>query len=665
MHLHRCRRALFAATLLLPTLLSAQTWTESATGAGQTWSTSETPLGSGPLTRIQGTIAAGRSADIYLVRIDDPATFRVSSIGGANFDTQLWMFGVDGRGIAFRDDDPGSTQSTLSGQFSGAGSVLIAVSQYDNDALDQNGNQLWNDSPFATERAPDGPGALNSFTQWSGTSTAARPYTLTLRGASFAAEANPVEGHYAFAWVRNPPTSTIPSINYQRTPSGELITATRLSTGFVELLLPAHLDEFGNVQVCAAPFSGNLNFYSVVDGYARASNGKVLMWVMTRNAAGQPTDGDFSMVYRVGGSPTARTAYVWADRASSASWTLPTWTPEPQFSFNGNRGAITIRRISVGRYDVTLPGLATVGATRGHVQVSGYRNDTRAQVSTWFSQGSTGSDMVVEVRTFAANGTPSDREFLLSYTETAAAQPPHLGSGAFLFANNSLSPSYTPDPLLSDSNGANGPAAPITITRLGLGRYDVLLPAHIDVLGVPIVGLLGTTPGVARVRDWVAAPGGATKVSVECTDINGNLSNSVFLLQFTSAIPAGTPARNDVVGGSCNGSTLRGISRPRLGGTWELALDSLPPAATLGFTILGFTNPNLPLDGLGLPGCVLHADLTLIGVFLGNPALSLNVPNSPSLLGGLLHAQGGAFEPTLNAFGAGLGNGIRGVIGNV
>ena len=193
----------------------------------------------------------------------------------------------------------------------------------------------------------------------------------------------------------------------------------------------------------------------------------------------------------------------------------------------------------------------------------------------------------------------------------------------------------------------------------------MLLPAHIDVLGVPIVGLLGTTPGVARVRDWVSASGSATKVSVECTDINGNLINSVFLLQFTSAIPAGTPASNDVVGGSCNGSTLRGTSRPRLGGTWQLALENLPPAATLPFTIVGAGNPNLPLDSLGLPGCVLHAELTLLTIFGGNPAYSLSVPNSPSLLGGLLHAQGGAFEPTLNAFGAGLGNGIRGVIGNV
>ena len=652
-----------AASLLLPTALSAQTWTESTPGAGQSWSTSETPLGAGPLTSIQGTIAAGRSADIYLVRIDDPSTFRVSSVGGAGFDTQLWMFGVDGRGIAFRDDDSGSVQSTLSGHFAVAGTVLIAVSEYDNDALDHSGNQLWNDSPFGTERAPDGPGALNSFTQWSGTSATARPYTLTLRGASFAAEANPVDGHYAFAWVSNPSASAIPSINYQHTPSGELIVATRLSAGSMQLLLPAHLSDKGNAQVCAAPFSGDINITATVDFYARDNAGKVEMLVRTRNAAGQSVDGGFSMVYRTGGSPTARTAYVWADEANSASWTLPIWTPDSLYSFNGNRAPITIRRIGVGRYDVNLPGLATIGATRGHVQVSSY-GFSRAQVSTWYSQGTTGPDMVVEVRTFTWNGTPSDEEFLLSYTETAAAQAPHLGSGAFLFANNSLSPSYTPDPLLSDSNGANGPAAPITITRLGGGRYDVLLPAHIDVLGVPIVGLLGTTPGVARVRDWVSAPGGATKVSVECTDINFNLINSVFLLQFTSAIPAGLPARNDVVGGGCNGSTLRGITRPRLGTTWQLALDNVPSGATLTFAIVGLGNPNQLLDSQGMTGCVLHADPTSV-VIGANPVYSLSLPNSLSFLGLPLHVQGGAFEATLNPLGIGLSTTIRGVVGNV
>ena len=112
---HLPRRAVLAAAVALTTFsLPAQTWTE--IGAGATWTRSETPLGSGPLARIQGSLAPGQSADVYLVRIDDPATFRASTAGGASFDTQLWIFDVDGRGITFRDDDVGSAQSTVTGR---------------------------------------------------------------------------------------------------------------------------------------------------------------------------------------------------------------------------------------------------------------------------------------------------------------------------------------------------------------------------------------------------------------------------------------------------------------------------------------------------------------------------------------------------------------------
>jgi hypothetical protein len=255
--------------------------------------------------------------------------------------------------------------------------------------------------------------------------------------------------------------------------------------------------------------------------------------------------------------------------------------------------------------------------------------------------------------------------FLLSYSETAASQAPHLGSGAHLWANNPTASSYAPDTFFQSSNGTNAPAAPITIARAGVGIYDVVLPAHLESSGVPTVGIYGAASGVASVRDWVSTPAGGTTIRVECKDANYNLSDRQFVLQFTSARPAGTPARNDVVGGSCNGSTLRGISRPHLGGTWQLALDNVPPAATLPFTIVGAGNPGLPLDGLGLPGCVLNAELTLLTVFGGNPAYSLSVPNSLSLVGAVLHAQGGAFEPTLNPFGAGLTNAIRGTVGDV
>ena len=654
-----CRVALVAATLCLPTLLSAQTWTESAAGAGQTWSTSETPLGSGPLTRIQGTIAAGSSADIWLVRIDDMATFQVSTVGGASFDTQLWMFGVDGVGLALRDDDVGSTQSTLTsfGAF-GPGTVLIAVSEYDNDPLDQAGNQLWNDTPFDTERWPDGPGALNPFTQWSGTSGQARPYTLTLRGASFAAELNPTEAQVAFAWVENPSTTgPAPNLSYQHTPSGELIVTERLGVGFCRVLLPGHLSAGGNLQVTSAEFPGASNYVTVVESFLTIAD-KLACFVRTFDAAGQLVDGDFNLVYRVGGRPTDRTAYLWANNPTAASYTPPT-----NYAFNGNRGNPTIVRTGVGAYAVTLPGLATFAAG-GHVQVSPIATNipSRAQVGGWSPLG---SDMRIEVRTFDGAGIASDRMFLLSYTETAAAQAPHLGSGAHLLADNATASSYVPNGFFQASNGTTAATTPITINRAGVGIYDVVLPTHQDSLGVPTVGIYGTAPGAAIVRDWVSTPAGGTSIRVECTDPNYNPSDRQFVLQFTSARPAGTPARNDVIGGSCNGSTLRGISRPRLGDTWQLALAGVPPAATLPFTIVGAGSPGLPLDGLGLPGCVLNADLTLLTIFGGNPAYSLTVPNSLSLVGAVLHAQGGAFEPGLNSFGAGLSNAIRATVGDV
>ncbi|MBP8302164.1 MAG: hypothetical protein KA020_17485, partial [Planctomycetes bacterium] len=319
------RGVALAASLLLPTALSAQTWTESTLGAGQSWSTSETPLGSGPLTRIQGTIAAGSSADIYLVRVDDLATFQVSSVGGASFDTQLWMFGVDGAGLAHRDDDVGSTQSTLTGFGPyGPGTVLIAISEYDIDPLDQGGNQLWNDTPFDTERWPDGPGAANLFTQWSGTSNVARPYTLTLRGASYAAELNPTEAQVAFAWIENPSTTGLaPSTSYQHTPSGELIVTERLGVGFCRVLLPGNLRDGGNLQVTSAEFPGASNYVTVVESFLLTS-GKLSCWVRTFDAAGQLVDGDFNLVYRVGGRPTDRTAYLWASNPTAAAYTPTT-----------------------------------------------------------------------------------------------------------------------------------------------------------------------------------------------------------------------------------------------------------------------------------------------------------------------------------------------------
>ena len=164
--------------------VNAQTWIE--VNAGQLPATAEVPLGVGALTQIDGNLDTGNDVDMYKIRVADASTFTCSSVGGATWDTQMWMFDTAGNGISFKDDD-GPLQSTLTGQFlSGPQTVLIAISRYDNDAIDSNGDQIWNDTPFNLERQPDGPGAANPVDDWNnGAFGTAGSYSLFLTGAEY------------------------------------------------------------------------------------------------------------------------------------------------------------------------------------------------------------------------------------------------------------------------------------------------------------------------------------------------------------------------------------------------------------------------------------------------------------------------------------------------
>lgn len=157
--------------------------------AGELPGTADVTTGVGAIAEIRGTLDASDDVDMFLVNVYDPASFSASTVGGAAFDTQMWMFKPDGTGISFKDDDPGTLRSTLTGQFlTGPGPVMIAVSRYNNDAQDANGDNLWNSSPFAVERQPDGPGAANPIASWNGSASgSAGAYTIYLAGAEFAA----------------------------------------------------------------------------------------------------------------------------------------------------------------------------------------------------------------------------------------------------------------------------------------------------------------------------------------------------------------------------------------------------------------------------------------------------------------------------------------------
>lgn len=160
--------------------LAAQSWAETG-DAGPLPGTAQAPVGNGALTTISGTL--GADADVYLIQIDSPAAFAASTVGGASFDTQLFLFDERGRGITGRDDNGGGVlQTTLTGQFVPvAGRYYLAISPWDRDPIAA-GGEIWADA--ADERRPDGPRAKELLSGWNGTGSGSL-YTITLAGVSF------------------------------------------------------------------------------------------------------------------------------------------------------------------------------------------------------------------------------------------------------------------------------------------------------------------------------------------------------------------------------------------------------------------------------------------------------------------------------------------------
>ncbi|GIV10746.1 MAG: hypothetical protein KatS3mg020_0237 [Fimbriimonadales bacterium] len=151
-----------------------------------------------PVTRVRGE-HTDNDVDMYVICITDPSSFVASTVGGASWDTQLWLFRCDGTGVVLNDDAVGETvsQSRIDNSancITEAGVYLLAISRYDRDAVDESGQRLWNNSPFRSLRCADGPGASNPIAGWTGTTSAAGRYIITLQGAYFVSDSGCDQG---------------------------------------------------------------------------------------------------------------------------------------------------------------------------------------------------------------------------------------------------------------------------------------------------------------------------------------------------------------------------------------------------------------------------------------------------------------------------------------
>ena len=178
-------------TIFLDVIVPAQ-WDEILNGgsdAGDLPSTGQTPTGTDPFTSIGGTTESSVDADMYEINICDVGAFGATTVGNGTFgDTQLFLFDASGLGVTSNDDSQATAQSTISNIFVAApGNYYLAVSRYNLDPVEESGFFIWNNTPFGTERAPDGPGAGGAIAGWVGTFASTGAYQITLAGTCFAA----------------------------------------------------------------------------------------------------------------------------------------------------------------------------------------------------------------------------------------------------------------------------------------------------------------------------------------------------------------------------------------------------------------------------------------------------------------------------------------------
>lgn len=143
--------------------------------------------GGGPLNSISGALSLVSDVDLYCIYINDPLQFQATTVGGASFNTQLFLFDLGGMGVSHNDDNPGGgLQSTITGQWVPvAGPYLLAVSAVNRDPVNPLFLPIWNNSPLAVERPPDGPGAPGPLVDWQFSTAVIAPYTIMLSGCSF------------------------------------------------------------------------------------------------------------------------------------------------------------------------------------------------------------------------------------------------------------------------------------------------------------------------------------------------------------------------------------------------------------------------------------------------------------------------------------------------
>ncbi|MFA6044413.1 MAG: hypothetical protein WC718_05465 [Phycisphaerales bacterium] len=177
-----------ASTEVPFTVVGPVQWDETVNGggdAGDLPASATLITGAGTLGSLSGFIDLD-NADMYAINICDPANFSAdSSDPRTQFDTQMWLFKANGAGVEFNDDGPNGGSFLDNSFVTEPGTYYLAITSYDYDARDGDGELIWENTPFQGVRAPDGPAATSPISSWSGFNFSTGPYVVNFTGVCF------------------------------------------------------------------------------------------------------------------------------------------------------------------------------------------------------------------------------------------------------------------------------------------------------------------------------------------------------------------------------------------------------------------------------------------------------------------------------------------------
>ena len=217
-----------------------------------------------------------------------------------------------------------------------------------------------------------------------------------------------------------------------------------------------------------------------------------------------------ALFFHANATAEIRTAYVWADRPDTASYTANTSYASVTVA------GVQVSRSAPGRYVVDLRGFlpspaspTTSGPSAGrlgNVQVSGYGpTGAFCQVVSWSAS--------VSVACFDAAGRPADSQFSLLATLAAPGDPVSYAWAA------------RPTAAAHDAPGSYAlGASPVRIARQGAGQYMASLGTATATLGATVVvTAYGNEPRRCAVVGWRLGV-----VTVRCTNATGAAADSAF-----------------------------------------------------------------------------------------------------------------------------------------